>query len=139
MCALEMCECFFVKQRTASEWRIRGWSSDVCSSVLGPAAQAARAVQFVADQDGTVEELFFFLAEQEAGSPRDRGAADRAEQVTEQAGTDARVEDEGQLADRRLAGGEAFDRPGAGPRAQGLSPFEFWPGLRAVPGIVALH
>src|SRR3546814_2197421 len=76
-------------------------------AVEGPAAQAARAVRFVADQDGTVEELFFFLAEQEAGSPRGRGAADRAEQVTEQAGTDARVEDEGPLADRRLAGGEA--------------------------------
>src|SRR3546814_18008748 len=85
---------FLFKQKTAYEWRISDWSSDVCSSDL---------------------------------------------QVTEQAGTDARVEDEGQLADRRLAGGEAFDRTGAGARADGLSAFEVGPVMRAVPGIVALH
>src|SRR3546814_15390508 len=58
---------------------------------------------------------------------------------TGQAGTDARVEGGGQLADGRLAGGEAFDRTGAGARADGLSAFEVGPVMRAVPGIVALH
>src|SRR3546814_20576771 len=58
---------------------------------------------------------------------------------TGQAGTDARVEGGGQLADGRLAGGEAFDRTGAGARADGLSAFEVWPVMRAVPGIVAMH
>src|SRR3546814_10094702 len=34
--------CFFFKQKTAYEMRISDWSSDVCSSDLGPAAQAPR-------------------------------------------------------------------------------------------------
>src|SRR3546814_10015868 len=51
MCSVVHTSCFFcVKQKTAYEWRISDWSSDVCSSDLGggmmpvlPAAPAAGA------------------------------------------------------------------------------------------------
>src|SRR3546814_3176299 len=40
-----MCGCFFFKQKTAYEWRISDWSSDVCSSDLaGSDAMDANAL-----------------------------------------------------------------------------------------------
>src|SRR3546814_1397519 len=36
MCVLMWCFFFVVKQKTAYEWRISDWSSDVCSSDLAP-------------------------------------------------------------------------------------------------------
>src|SRR3546814_8389226 len=38
-----VCWCFFFKQKTAYDMRIRDWSSDVCSSDL-PAADAVRDI-----------------------------------------------------------------------------------------------
>src|SRR3546814_4682297 len=35
--------CFFCKQKTASEWRISDWSSDVCSPDLRDAAMTRRS------------------------------------------------------------------------------------------------
>src|SRR3546814_1357173 len=35
-CHMSVCVCFFFKQKTAYEMRISDWSSDVCSSDLGP-------------------------------------------------------------------------------------------------------
>src|SRR3546814_1580529 len=34
-----MCDCFFVKQKTAYDMRISDWSSDVCSSDLAAVAE----------------------------------------------------------------------------------------------------
>src|SRR3546814_6695760 len=44
MVCIGICYCFFVfKQKTAYEMRISDWSSDVCSSDLGPAEQPREA------------------------------------------------------------------------------------------------
>src|SRR3546814_3736482 len=49
MCCIVVAYFFFFRQKTAYEMRISDWSSDVCSSDLGPRAGAAvdvlRAVQ----------------------------------------------------------------------------------------------
>src|SRR3546814_2193946 len=39
---------FFFKQKTAYEWRISAWSSDVCSSDLGGGSRAGAMTQSIA-------------------------------------------------------------------------------------------
>src|SRR3546814_6902621 len=62
MLFLDMCRCFFFKQKTADEMRISDWSSDVCSSDLLiiladqdlytlPVALAAMSRQHVQDNE----------------------------------------------------------------------------------------
>src|SRR3546814_7712273 len=76
----------------------------------GAAAQPARAVRLVADDDAAVEQHPLFLAAKEARPARDRGARDRAEQMADNAASDSGVEDDRQLDDRRLAGVQPRDR-----------------------------
>src|SRR3546814_1280970 len=45
--------CFFFKQKTAYEMRISDWSSDVCSSDLGAAADAVKPPFFSASPTAT--------------------------------------------------------------------------------------
>src|SRR3546814_17319330 len=73
-------------------------------AVEGAAAQPARAVRLVADDDAAVEQHPLFLAEQEARPARDRGARDRAEQIADIPAAASWVADDRPLADRSLTG-----------------------------------
>src|SRR3546814_10639726 len=62
---------FFFKQKTAYEMRISDWSSDVCSSDLGPGAANASLGIHTAHQDSTPVILFLgqvasYMLEREA-------------------------------------------------------------------------
>src|SRR3546814_6388235 len=66
---------FFFKQKTSYEMRISDWSSDVCSSDLGDAAQPRR------DREADDRDLHQPLASESAGEPagerrHDRGGDD---------------------------------------------------------------
>src|SRR3546814_8186980 len=54
---VQMCICFFFKQKTAYEMRISDWSSDVCSSDLrkGSTNSARGAARLIADSLATVK------------------------------------------------------------------------------------
>src|SRR3546814_11047499 len=53
-----MCDCFFVKQKTAYELRISDWSSDVCSSDLRIDGQILIYPSVAGDVDGASMHAF---------------------------------------------------------------------------------
>src|SRR5205085_12426851 len=82
-------------------------------------ARAAAAVGVLTDDYVAREQLFREPVEQKAGAAGDGGAGHRADQMADQAGADARVEDHRHGAARGLARIEALHRTLRGAQAEG--------------------
>src|SRR6185437_9540232 len=108
-------------------------------AVEGLGAQPAPLVRVVDDGDALREDGLPELLLEEAGAAGDRRAADRADEMAEEAPRDARVEDDRHLAGRDLAGAEAARRALAGALADGggIGEVGAVDGAREI--VVALH
>ena len=107
-------------------------------AVERPRSEAPQAVRIIADGDAGPEQRLVLMAQHEARLAGNRAAADRAQQVADQARRHPAVEHHRHRPCRGLAGVQPLDRPLAGPAANRCGGFEVGQVARLVPFIVAL-
>src|SRR5262245_54084109 len=108
-------------------------------AVKGPGAEGARYSAIVHDGDARRGDLLTDLPEEEGRAPIERGAGDRARDVTHEARRHVRIEDDGHLAGLDLPGAEPAQRALGGDLADGLGLIEKRALASDVIPSVALH
>src|SRR5690606_11003171 len=107
--------------------------------IEGPRPQAALAQRIVDDGDGRIEQRLPKAVEQEAGPAGDGRTGDAADQMTDKAGADARIEDDRHDPAFDTDGVEAGDGAMTRALADFLRMVEIFEMAGAVAGMVALH